>query len=121
MRDCLENDLPKLQEAIRMEQAEREDYDTNFMKFVTEEMQKYSLHTNQFLNGWFIDLIRLHNTLGEEKKAAEETEEAMLEMLKEMINKMKIDIVDERKERESTEDTLLTLLEDTCANLQIQS
>jgi hypothetical protein len=45
----------------------------------------------------------------------------MLEMLKEMINKMKIDIVDERKERESTEDTLLTLLEDTCANLQIQS
>ena len=51
LRDCLENDLPKLQEAIRMEQAEREDYDTNFMKFVTEEMQKYSLHTNQFLNG----------------------------------------------------------------------
>jgi hypothetical protein len=50
LRDCLENDLPKLQEAIRMEQAEREDYDTNFMKFVTEEMQKYSLHTNQFLN-----------------------------------------------------------------------
>ena len=49
-----------------------------------------------------------------EKKAREETEEAILEMLKEMVGKIKNEIDTERRERQVNHDTLLNLLEDTC-------
>jgi hypothetical protein len=56
-----------------------------------------------------------------EKKTREETEEAILEMLRIMITKMKSDIENERKDREITEETLLSLLEDTCNKLNTAS
>jgi len=52
-----------------------------------------------------------------EKKAREETEEAILEMLKDMVNKIKLEIDSEKKDREENEETLLSLLEDTCNKL----
>ncbi len=41
----------------------------------------------------------------------------MLEMLKEIISKVKEQIGYERNERERTEETLVNLLEDTCNKL----
>jgi hypothetical protein len=55
--------------------------------------------------------------MANEKKAREETEEAILEMLKDMVSKIKIEIDSEKKDREENEETLLSLLEDTCNKL----
>ncbi len=60
---------------------------------------------------------RIQNVIQSEKKTREETEEAILEMLRIMITKTKSEIESERKDRESTEETLLSLLEDTCNKL----
>jgi translation elongation factor EF-Ts len=59
----------------------------------------------------------IHQEIVEEKKAREEQEEAMLEMLKEIIGKVKEQISLERFERERTEETLVNLLEETCNKL----
>lgn len=56
-----------------------------------------------------------------DKKTREETEEAILEMLRIMITKTKTEIESERKDREGTEETLLSLLEDTCSKLNTAS
>lgn len=63
----------------------------------------------------------MQNQIQSEKKSREETEEAILEMLRIMITRMKSDIENERKERETTEETLLSLLEDTCNKLNAAS
>ena len=47
----------------------------------------------------------------------EETEESMLEILRDMISRIKVEIETERKDREENEETLLSLLEDTCSKL----
>ena len=47
-----------------------------------------------------------------ERKNREETEEAVLDMLKEMTDKIKLEIEEERREREENYETLLNLLED---------
>ncbi len=60
---------------------------------------------------------RLRDGVEEEKKAREETEETMIEMFKDMINKIKGEIENEKNEREQAEEALLTLLEETCAKL----
>ena len=60
---------------------------------------------------------RLRESVDEEKKAREETEETMIEMFKDMINKIKGEIDNEKTEREQAEEALLTLLEETCAKL----
>jgi hypothetical protein len=41
----------------------------------------------------------------------------MIEMFKEMINKIKGEIESEKSEREQAEEALLSLLEETCAKL----
>lgn len=41
----------------------------------------------------------------------------MLEILRDMINKINTEIEVERKDREENEETLLSLLEDTCHKL----
>lgn len=64
---------------------------------------------------------KINATVAEEKKTSEESEEALLEMLKEMVNKMKNEIGQEKKDREASEDTLLTLLEETCTKLNLTS
>lgn len=60
---------------------------------------------------------RLGELVSNEKKAREETEEAILEMLKDMVNKIKVEIENEKRDREENEETLLSLLEDTCNKL----
>jgi hypothetical protein len=67
------------------------------------------------------EISKLQNICNEDKKTREETEEAILEMLRIMITKMKADVEGERKDRELTEDTLLTILEDTCNKLNAAS
>ena len=38
-------------------------------------------------------------------------------MLKDVVNRVKVEVEYERKDREATEETLLKLLEDTCSKL----
>jgi sugar-specific transcriptional regulator TrmB len=52
-----------------------------------------------------------------EKGAREQTEEAILEMLKEMVSKIKNEMEIERTEREENQERLLVLLDDTCQKL----
>lgn len=66
---------------LKFEQGEREENDSNILKKANEEF------------------IRLQNLVGSEKKSREDTEEAILEMLRIMITKMKNDIEGEKKER----------------------
>ncbi len=66
-------------------------------------------------------MFKIQSYIQGEKKTREETEEAILEMLRIMITKMKGDIENERKDREVTEETLLSLLEDTCNKLNTAS
>ena len=56
-----------------------------------------------------------------EKRAREETEEAFLDMLRSIINKIKTEMENERRDREQTEETLLNLLEETCNRLDAAS
>ena len=56
-----------------------------------------------------------------ERKAREETEEAFLDMLRSIINKIKTEMENERRERELSEETLLNLLEETCNRLDAAS
>ena len=68
-----------------------------------------------------LSCFRIQNVIQEDKKTREETEEAILEMLRVMITKMKSDVENERKDREITEETLLSILEDTCNKLNAAS
>lgn len=45
-----------------------------------------------------------------QRKAREKTEEAILEMLKDIMNKIKVDIKNEKKDREEYEETLPHLM-----------
>lgn len=60
---------------------------------------------------------RLRDGIDDEKRAREETEESMIEMFKDMINKIKSEIDNEKSEREQAEEALLSLLEETCSKL----
>ncbi len=80
---------------------ERTEFGDSFAKKAAEDMQK------------------MGTTVQDEKKQSEETEEALLEILKEMVSRIKNEIDVERKEREASEDTLLSLLEETCSKLNI--
>ena len=69
------------------------------MKKITEEFQSH------------------YSEISGMKKQSEDTEETLIEMLKEMMNRIKAEIEKERKDREATEENLLTLLEETCTKL----
>ena len=99
LKTYLENDFPKLQGLIKLEQDDRENNDVSLNKKILEEIN------------------RLHALINENKKTREETEEAILEMLRVMITKMKGDLEQERKDRELTEETFLSILEETCNKL----
>ena len=45
------------------------------------------------------EVERLTEIINNEKKAREETEEAILEMLRDMVNKIKVEIENEKKDR----------------------
>lgn len=74
-------DLPKLNEAIRVEGNEREEVDTAMMKRYTEELNK------------------LNETIQNERKNREESETAIYDMLKDVVSKVKAEIDTEKKER----------------------
>merc|ERR1712032_277788 len=59
----------------------------------------------------------LINLVLTEKKSREETEEALLEMLKAMINAMKTQLETEKRERQASQDYLINLLEDMCGKI----
>lgn len=67
---------------IKRELEEREEGDASLENHLTGEMQ------------------RLRDAVDDEKKAREETEETMIEMFKDMINKIKNEIDSEKGERE---------------------
>lgn len=73
------------------------------VKKINEESQKV------------VDLIH------QEKKSREDTEESILELLRDMVNRIKSELEHEKKERESSEETLLSLLEETCTKLNTAS
>ena len=63
--------------------------------------------------------MKLNSLVSSEKQAREETEEAFLDMLRSIINKIKSELENEKKQREATEENLLTLLEETCNKLDL--
>ena len=77
----IESDIPKIQETLKEEQNEMMENDNAVSNRIVEETQ------------------RLINMVLNEKKAREETEEALLEMLKAMINAMKTQLENEKRER----------------------
>lgn len=62
-------------------------------------------------------LASLKHGLIVEKKMREETEEAMLAMLRDVVSRIKNDMDTERKEREMSEENILGLLEETCEKI----
>ena len=92
----IENDIPKITEGLKEEQSEMIEMDNMLNKKIGDETQ------------------RLVSTIMNEKKSREETEEALLEMLKAMINAMKNQLESERKERQTTQEYLIGLLDDMC-------
>lgn len=95
----IESDIPKIQENLKDEQNDMIENDNILTTRINEETQK---------------LINLVMT---EKKSREETEEALLEMLKAMINAMKTQLENEKKERQASQDYLINLLEDMCGKI----
>jgi hypothetical protein len=77
----IEGDIPKIQDNLKEEQNEMIESDNAISVRINEET------------------TRLVNLVMNEKKAREETEEALLEMLKAMINAMKTQLENERRER----------------------
>ena len=63
------------------------------------------------------EIVKVQDVIVNDKKNWEQTEEAILEMLRVLVIKSKADIEAEREEREKTEETLISLLEDTCNKL----
>merc|ERR1711976_485584 len=92
----IETDIPKIQESLKEEQNEMIESDNQVSNRLVEESQ------------------RLINMVMNEKKAREETEEALLEMLKAMINAMKTHLENEKKERQTSQEYLINLLDDMC-------
>ena len=88
-----------MNDILRDEQNEMIESDNEIAKRVEEESQ------------------RLVSLVMNEKKAREETEEALLEMLKSMINAMKTQLDNERQERQKTQ-YLINLLDDMCNKLE---
>jgi hypothetical protein len=77
----IECDIPKLQESLKEENSEMNENDSAVQNKIFEESQK------------------LMHIVNNERKAREETEDALLEMLKAMINAMKTQLENEKRER----------------------
>lgn len=77
----IQNDIPKIQENLREEQNEMMENDNNLLNKVIDETDK------------------LFEFVMNEKKSRDETEQALTEMLKAMINAMKNQLENEKKQR----------------------
>ena len=67
------------------------------------------------------ELDKVQKLVEGEQKVRENTQEEIVEMLKEMVNKVRLDLETEKNERSKNEDVLLSLLENTCSKLNKQS
>ena len=67
------------------------------------------------------ELDRVSKLVEGEQKVRENTQEEIIDLLKEMVNKVKTDLDTEKNERSKNEDVLLSLLENTCSKLNKQS
>ena len=59
----------------------------------------------------------MQQAINAEKQAREETEEAMLRMLEDVVTRLQEEVAIEKRDRQATEETLLKLLEDTCLKM----
>ena len=59
----------------------------------------------------------MQELINTEKKTRTETEETVVEVLKEMVNKVEKDLEEEKTNRNQNEESLLMLLESTIAKL----
>eukprot|EP00931_Biecheleriopsis_adriatica_P058107 TRINITY_DN34527_c0_g1_i1.p1 TRINITY_DN34527_c0_g1~~TRINITY_DN34527_c0_g1_i1.p1 ORF type:complete len:291 (+),score=84.13 TRINITY_DN34527_c0_g1_i1:68-874(+) len=103
LRRYLDQDIPKLYEALKEEVSNREAMEQRMLRKAMEEV------------------AQLQTAISEERKAREDTEEAMLRMMEDVVTKMQGEIASERRERERTEEMLLTLLNETCSKMQVAS
>ena len=62
-------------------------------------------------------VAQIQMELEEAKLSREESETAILDMLKQVVRRVKAEIESERRDREAMEETILNLIEETCAKL----
>ena len=119
LKKLINDRLSRLNEQYNQVLKSREEADTVLLKRIDDECpsQSYSTNSNTLLKTNLSAGSQLLEMLEEQKKSISEAEEAMLEILRDMIMKIKADLDQERKEREENEETLLSLLEDTCYKL----
>ena len=86
---------------------------------IKEEHDQFLDNDNQISKKILEENQNLVNLITTEKKTREDTEEALLEMLKSMINAMKIQLDKERQERINTQQYLISLLEEMCSKLEM--
>lgn len=99
LKSCLENDFPKLNDEIKLEVMQREQGDLQVQTRITEEQD------------------RVTQSIETERKARADSEEEIVDMLKDMITKVRTELEAEKIERGKNEDVLLGLLETTCQKL----
>jgi aspartokinase len=63
------------------------------------------------------ELVKINNSINVERRSRDESEQSIFEMLKDVVNRVKLELDQEKKIREETEEHLLSLLEDTCNKL----
>ena len=93
LKNCLENDFPKLNDEIKMEVMQREQGDLGVQTKIREEQD------------------RVTQAIEAERKGRAESEEEIVDMLKDMITKVRTELETEKDERNKNEDVLLGLLE----------
>ena len=102
IRSALENDIPKLQQGIKGLALERDEFNGKFAKKAAENIAK------------------VKEEISHEKEISSDTEEILLNSIKEVVNNTKKDLANEKKSRETTEGMLMRLLEDASNKLPIQ-
>lgn len=124
----IEERFEGLKSKVREECRNFEDTEAEATKFINQDLPKIAeivqegvdlrkfaeLELNKRLE---TGLAGLKNDLAVEKKMREETEEAMLAMLRDVVSRIKNDLDTERKERENSEENILGLLEETCEKI----
>jgi hypothetical protein len=64
---------------------------------------------------------RLREEVSREENAREESENALLSLMREVTERIRSELVNEKSEREAAEETLLSLLEETCTKIKALS
>ena len=103
LKNSIGEEFPKLYNTTKQEINNRE--------YLNQEISKK-------LNG---EMDILKDLLNSEKKTREEEENAMIEIVKEMISKLRYNLEKEKEERKINEDSMITLLENTFSKLSTLS